>query len=82
MWPLVIGLAATSDMAQTDSKYVVVARRKKFSLAYPRHLWNEMTDAEQKDVIARQAALFDEMAKANAGKCENGAVRRSKVAYV
>lgn len=56
--------------------YVVVANRKDWTLAYPRHLWDAMTREEQKEVVTRQQALFDAMERAK--KRRTGAVRRSK----
>ena len=55
-------------MARSKSKYVVVARRRKWALSYPRALWDALTQDERQDVLARQAALIAEMDKANAQK--------------
>jgi len=48
-----------------QSHYVTVARRKSWTLAYPRALWEQLTPTEQRAVVARQAQLFERMAAAH-----------------
>lgn len=48
-----------------EPHYIVVARRKRWTLAYPRALWESLTEEERAGVIARQEALFDCMAIAH-----------------
>ena len=50
-------------MARSKSKYVVVARRRHFTLSYPRVLWEAMTPEEQEGVVARQAARIRTLEK-------------------
>ena len=65
-------------MGKSKSNYVVVATRQKFSLGYPRHLWEKLTPDERKSIVARQAALLEKM---DAGQAKKRARKRSKVAY-
>jgi len=58
------------------NRYIVVANRKDWTLAYPHSLWAAMTPGEQQEMIARQQALF--VAMENTKKHRTGAVRRSK----
>jgi hypothetical protein len=57
--------------------YVTVANRKDWTLSYPRHLWEAMTPGEQREVVARQQALFDAMAREGDGR-PHVAARRPK----
>ena len=49
------------NMAKKTGYYITVARRKDWTLCYPRHLWEALTENEQQDVLTRQQALFDKM---------------------
>lgn len=46
-----------------NPNYVTVARRKAWTLAYPRALWEALSVAEREAVVARQQRLFDAMEK-------------------
>lgn len=46
------------------SKYVTVASRRSWTLAYPRALWERMTPDEREAVVQRQERLFNLMEKA------------------
>jgi len=50
-------------MAKKSTAYIVVAKREKFALSYPRHIWEKLTPGERRAVIARQAALIDQMSQ-------------------
>ena len=66
-------------MTRRKSPYVVVCRRKHFSLAYPRSLWDQLDQDQQQAVIDRQQALFDKMQRANKKRGYRG---RSKAGNV
>ena len=63
-------------MAKRDG-WLVVARGDGWALAWPRERWEELTPAQQQDVIAAQVALMSQ------NVAQNGTRRRrsSGVAY-
>lgn len=52
--------------------YIVVARRERWTLAYPRALWESLTEEERAGVVARQEALFDCMRAAHGRGLQGG----------
>ena len=51
----------------SHSKYVTVSGRG-WSLSFPRDSWRAMSLDQRQDVITRQQALFDYMARQNGGQ--------------
>jgi hypothetical protein len=65
-------------MGTKGSYYIVVARRRDWTLAYPRHIWESMAPEEQAEVVARQQALFDAMQRERSRRKDGRSTRRPR----